>query len=151
MFNVRTATVNGVNGIRHIGTLLRTCSAKGCDVIGLQDTKRDGTPEISASWYRVFFSGNCCTVTGRKGQHGVRLVIKEEIVKKAGEDGITTECISDRLLKARISVESNFVTFVRGNLRPVRGSARGAEGQTHGSPQLHRSISARSGIRLSSF
>ena len=38
-FNVRTAAVNGVNGIGHIDTLLRTCVAKGCDVIGLQETK----------------------------------------------------------------------------------------------------------------
>ena len=34
-FNVRTAAVNGVNGIGDIDTLLRTCAAKGCDVIGL--------------------------------------------------------------------------------------------------------------------
>ena len=40
------------------------------------------------------------------------LAIKEEIVKKAGEDGITIECISVRLLKARILIKSNFVTFV---------------------------------------
>ena len=112
MFNVRTAAVNGVNGIGQIDTLLRTCSAKGCDVIGLQESKRDGTTEISASGYRVFPSGDCSMVKGRKGQHGVGLAIKEEIVKKAGEDGITTECISARLMKARISVESNFVTFV---------------------------------------
>ena len=45
-FNVGTAVVNGVNGIGHIDTLLRTCAAKGCDVIGLQETKRDGTSEI---------------------------------------------------------------------------------------------------------
>ena len=49
---------------------------------------------------------------GRKGQHEVRLAIKEEIVKKAGEDGITIKCISARLLKARISIKSNFVTFM---------------------------------------
>ena len=42
-FNVRTAAVNGVYGIGHIDTLLRPCAAKGCDVIGLQETKRDGT------------------------------------------------------------------------------------------------------------
>ena len=54
-FNVRTAAVNGVNGIGHIDTLLRTCAAKGCDVIGLQETKRDGTFGILASGYRVFF------------------------------------------------------------------------------------------------
>ena len=35
-----------------------------------------------------------------------------EIVKKAGKDGIAIECISTRLLKARISVKSIFVTFV---------------------------------------
>ena len=53
-FNVRTAAVNGVNGIGHIDTLLRTCVAKGYDVIGLQENKRDGTSEISASGYRDF-------------------------------------------------------------------------------------------------
>ena len=34
-FNVRTATVNGVDGIGHIDTLLRRCAVKGCDVIRL--------------------------------------------------------------------------------------------------------------------
>ena len=38
--------------------------------------------------------------------------MKEEIIKKAGEDGVAIECISARLLKARISIKSNFVTFV---------------------------------------
>ena len=61
-FNVRTAAVNGVNGIGHIDTLLRTCAAKGCNVIGFQETKRDGTFEISASGYHVFFSGDCTMV-----------------------------------------------------------------------------------------
>ena len=111
-FNVRTAVVNGVNGIGHIDTLPRTCAAKGCDVIKLQETKRDGTSEISASGYRVFFSGGCSMVKGRKRQHGVGLAIKEDIVKKTGEDGTTIECISARLLKARISLKSNFVTFM---------------------------------------
>ena len=97
-----------------VDTLLRTCAAKGCDVIGLQETKRDGTSKISASGYRIylFYSGDCSGVKGRKGQHGVGLVIKENIVRKAGEDGITIECISARLLKARILIKSNFVTFV---------------------------------------
>ena len=46
--NVRTAAVNGVNGMGHIDTLLRTGATKGCCVIKLQETKRDGTSEISA-------------------------------------------------------------------------------------------------------
>ena len=39
-FNVRTAAVNGVNGIGHIDTLLRPCAAKGCGVFLLHDPKR---------------------------------------------------------------------------------------------------------------
>ena len=87
-------------------------------------------------------------IKGRKGQHRVGLALTEEIVEKAGEDSITIECISARLLNARISIKLNFVTSVRGSLCPVQGSARGAEGQIHDSPQLRRLISARSGILL---
>ena len=111
-FNVRTAAFKGADGIGHIDLLLRICAAKGCDVIGLQETKRDGISEIVAAGYRVYFSGDRSEVKGRKGQHGVGLAVKKEIVKKAGKDGIAIECISARLLKARISIKSSFVTFV---------------------------------------
>ena len=47
-----------------------------------------------------------------KGKYRVKLAIRVEIVKKAGEDGIAIECISARLLKVRFSIKSNFVTFV---------------------------------------
>ena len=80
-FNVRTAAVNGVNSIGHIHTVLRTCSTKGCDVIGLQETKKEGTSDISASVYRIVFSGDCTMVKGRNGKHGGGLTMKEEIVK----------------------------------------------------------------------
>ena len=93
-FNVRTAAVNGVNGVGHIDTLLRPFAAKGCDVIGLQEAKRDGNSEIVASGYRVFFSDDCSGVKGGKRQHGVGLAIKEKIVKNAGESGITIKRIS---------------------------------------------------------
>ncbi|CAN0463371.1 unnamed protein product, partial [Ascophyllum nodosum] len=82
------------------------------DAIGLQETKRNGNSETVASRYRVFFSGDCSGVEEREEQHGVGLTIKEEVVKKAGEDGIIIECISARLLKARISITLNFVTLV---------------------------------------
>ena len=65
-----------------------------------------------ASGYHVFFSGGYSGVKSRKWQHGVGLAIKEKIVKKAGEDGITIECISAPLLKARISIKSNYITVV---------------------------------------
>ena len=61
---------------------------------------------------QVYFRGDCSGVKGRKGQHGVGLAVKKEIVKKAGKDGIAIECISARLLKARISIKSTSVTFV---------------------------------------
>ena len=78
-FNVRTAAFKGVNGIGHIDVLLRICAAKGCDVIGLQETKRDGISGIVAAGYRIYFSGDCSGVKERKGQHGVGLAVKEEI------------------------------------------------------------------------
>ena len=45
-FNVRAAAVNGVKGIGHIDNLLRTCAAKGCDVIGLEETKGTELPKF---------------------------------------------------------------------------------------------------------
>ena len=48
-------------------------------------------------------------------------VTKEEIVKKAGEDGITIECISPNFV--RISIKSNFVTFVVA-YAPIEGSRK---------------------------
>ena len=66
-FNVRTAAFKGVNGIGHIDVLLRISAAKGCDVIGLQETKRDGISDIVTAGYRVYFSGDCSGVRGRKG------------------------------------------------------------------------------------
>ena len=75
----------------------KTCAAKGCNVIGLQETKRDGTSKIVASGYRKYFSDACSGVKGRNGHHGAELAIKE-VVKKAGKDGIAIECIIARLL-----------------------------------------------------
>ena len=66
---------------------------------------------LPSKQYRALPLGLSTMVKGRKGQHGVGLAIKEETVKKAGEDGVTIECISARLLKARILIKSNFVTF----------------------------------------
>ena len=128
-FNVCRAAVNGVNSIGDIDTLLRPWAVKGCDVIGLQETKRDGTFEIVASGCHVFFSGDCSGLKGRKGQHGVGLAMKEKSVKNDGKDGIAIKCIGARLLKTQTSIKSHFFTFR--SLRPDRGSAGGAEGQKY--------------------
>ena len=78
------------------------------------DCRRPKGTELSKFLHldTAFFSGGFSGVKGRKEQHGVGLTMKENIVQKAGEDGITIECISARLLKARISIKSNFVTIV---------------------------------------
>ena len=106
--NVRTEAVNGANGIGHIDTLVGSCAAKGCDAIGLQETKRDGTFEVVASGYRVSFSGDYSGgVKGRKGQDGAGLVRKGGIAINAGKDGFAIDCISARLPQARNSITSN--------------------------------------------
>ena len=98
--NVCRLAANGVNSIGQINTLPRPCAAKRSDITGLQDTKRDGTSEIVASGYRVFFSGDYSEVKCKKGQHEIGLAKKDEIVENTSEDGIAIKCIIARLLKA---------------------------------------------------
>ena len=61
-FNVRTAAVKALHGIGHIDVFLRPCAANGCDII-----QRDGTSEIVAAGYRVYFSGDCSEEKGNTG------------------------------------------------------------------------------------
>lgn len=77
----------------------------GFIVIGMLEIKRDGTSEIPAAEYRVYFGGGYSGVKGRKDQHGVGMAVKKETVKKAGKDSIRIECISARFLKAHISLK----------------------------------------------
>ena len=70
-FNVRTAAVNGVNGIGLIDTLQRTCAAKGCDVIGLQETKRGGTSVISTPGYAFFLVAVVAWLRAEEGSMGL--------------------------------------------------------------------------------
>ena len=44
-------------GAGHIDGLLHKCKVHGCDVIGLQETRRPGRTEFAAAGYRVFCSG----------------------------------------------------------------------------------------------
>ena len=62
---------------------------KGCDVIGLQETKSDGTSEISSSGCRFFFSGDCSGVKGRKGNIGLdwreRIISVKRLARAASQ------------------------------------------------------------------
>ena len=81
----------------------------------LLDCRRPKRTQLPKLWHldTAFFQAVVAAgIKGRKEQHRFRLAIKKEIVKKTGKDGIAIECISARLLKARISIKSNFVMFV---------------------------------------
>ena len=49
-YNVRT----GMNGIGHAEVILKTCEDEGCDIIGLQEVRRDGQRSFTAAGYVVF-------------------------------------------------------------------------------------------------
>ena len=40
-YNVRTLVFKGTNGIRHAEVIMKTCEDAGCDVIGLQEVRRN--------------------------------------------------------------------------------------------------------------
>ena len=69
----------------------------GCDVIGLQETRRSGHSTFSQAGYLVYCSGECGGEDGgKKGQGGVGLAVRTSITRAAP----SPEYISDRLLKA---------------------------------------------------
>ena len=81
-WNVRSLSLTGRRGVGHAEVLLQKCKVLGCEVIGLQETRRPRRTEFAAAGNRVFCSG----VDGnssRAGQHGVGLAIKESIVREA--------------------------------------------------------------------
>ena len=81
-WNVRSLSLTGRRGAGHAEVLLQKCKVLGCDVIGLQETRRPGRTEFAAAGYRVFCSGVDGS-TGRAGQHGVGLAVKESIIREA--------------------------------------------------------------------
>ena len=122
-FNVRTLAFNGKNGIGHSEVILKVCQELGCDVIGLQETRRDGQSTFTAAGYTVFRSGADGSKYERKGTYSVGLAVRESIVAGVEKGGLVVECISARLMKVRIQLEgkSNGVSFVVG-YAPTLGS-----------------------------
>ena len=81
-WNVRSLSLTGRRGAGHAEVLLHKCKVLGCDVIGLQETRRPGRTEFATAGYRVFCSGVDGS-SGRAGQHGVGLAVKESIIHEA--------------------------------------------------------------------
>ena len=109
-WNVRSLSLTGRRGAGHAEVLLQKCKVLGCDIIGLQETRRPGRTEFAAAGYRVFCSGVDGS-SGRAGQHGVGLAVKESIVREATW---TQELTNERLMSMTFNLagKSNAVTFV---------------------------------------
>ena len=73
-FNVRTLAFNGKNGIGHSEVILRVCQELGCDVIGPEETRRDGQSTFTAAGCTICCSGVDGTKNERKESHGVGLL-----------------------------------------------------------------------------
>ena len=90
--------------------LLQKSEVLGCDIIGLQETRRPGWTDFAAAGYRVFCSGVEGN-SGRAGQHGVGLAVKESIALDATR---TQELTNERLMSMTFNLagKSNAITFV---------------------------------------
>ena len=109
-WNVRSLSLTGRRGAGRTEVLLQKCKVLGCDVIELQETRRPGRTELAAAGYRVFCSGVDGS-SGRAGQYGVGLEVKESIIREATW---TQELTSERLMSMTFNLtgKSNAVTFV---------------------------------------
>ena len=83
-YNVQTLAFKGTNGIGHAEVIMKTCQDTGCDVIGLQEVRRNGQSAFTAAGYVVFCSGADGGKYEKKGNHGVGLAVRESMV--AGMD-----------------------------------------------------------------
>ena len=111
MHNVRTMAVDGTHGFGRALDLLSVYDRLGCDVIGLQETRRSGQSTFSQAGYLVYCSGECGGENGgKKGQGGVGLAVRNSITRAARPP----EFISDRLLKVTLELRgrAKAVTFV---------------------------------------
>ena len=109
-WNVRSLSLTGRRGAGHAEVLLQKCKVLGCDVIRLQETRRPGRTEFATAGYRVSCSG-VDRSTGRAGQHGVGLAVKESIIREATW---TQELTNERLMSMTFNLtgKSNTVTFI---------------------------------------
>ena len=75
--NVRTMAVDGKRGVGRALDVLSVYDRLGCDVIGLQETRRSGHSAFSQAGYVVHCSGECDDENGgKKGQGGVGLAVR---------------------------------------------------------------------------
>ena len=78
--------------------------------------RRNGQSAFTAAGYVVFSSGADGGKHEKKGNHGVGLALRESIVAGMDKGDVAVECISARLMKARIQLKEkcNGVSFIVG-------------------------------------
>ena len=82
----------------------------GCDVIGLQETRRSGHSAFSQAGYLVYYSGECGDENGgKKGQGGVGLVVRTSIMRAARPPDFISDCLLKGTLELRGRAEA--ITF----------------------------------------
>ena len=115
-YNVRTLAFKGMNGIGHAEVILNTCEDAGCNIIGLQEMRRNGQSAFTAVGYVVVCSGADGGKHENKGNHGVGLAVRKSIVAGMDKGDAAVECISARLMMVRIQLKgkSNGVSFIVG-------------------------------------
>ena len=109
--DIRTTAVDGTHGVGRALDVLSVYDRLGCDVIGLQETRRSGHSAFSQAGYLVYCSGECGGKnSGKNGQGGVGLAVRTSITRPTRPP----EFISDRLLKVTLELQgrAEAVTFV---------------------------------------
>ena len=103
--------MDGMHGVGRALDVLSVYDRLGCDVIGLQETRRSGHSAFTRAGYLVYCSGECGGDNGgKKEQDGVGLAVRISITRAAH----LPEFINDRLLKVTLELRSlaKAVTFV---------------------------------------
>ena len=104
--------IGGKHGVGRAAGVLGEYRQVGLDIIGLQETCRDGQSQLRQVGYVVYSSGACGGKGGgKKGQGGVGLAIREAITRAVVRP---PEFINERLLKATLKLHgrASAVSFV---------------------------------------
>ena len=112
-YNARTMAATGKHGVGRTTDVLQQCSDAGCDVLGLQETRRSGHNTLKTGGYMVYFSGETGLDGEKKRQGGLGLAVKAGITRNTP---CTPEFAGDRLLKISLDLHgrAHAATFVEG-------------------------------------
>ena len=106
--NVRMMTVDETHGVGRALDVLNVYDRLGCDVIGLQETRRSGYSAFIQASDLVYCSDECGGENGgKKAQGGVGLAVRTSITRAARPP----EFIRDRLLKITLELRGRAKAF----------------------------------------